>query len=479
MKKILLFILFPILSFGQTEIGTINGKNDYDTMGQSISLTPDGSTIAIGSAFNADNGTGAGLIRVYQRISNVWKQVGNDIYGEKKEDYLGRHLTLSGDGKFLVCCGYTSSGANYVRMYRNVSGSWIKQTNNLDFSTLSRPDKVVISNDGNVLAFGFSEEDHAGFDSGTVKIFRNNSSNWQQIGEDIDGEASNSKFGKSISLTPDGSKIAIGGYQNSGSFLNAGYVRVFSNVDNKWIQIGSDIDGKVKNANCGFSVSLSADGNTVVVGAPGIDQSISYGSVSVYQNEGGIWKQKGNTFSGTQQNNHIGYDVALSSDGSIVAFSDNQNSDVIYNAGQTKVYKYSNGGWNQIGENINGTGYDLSGTKIAISADGSIVAINASISPGGGKSRGEVRIFQLFGELNVNKFILNNTKIYPNPASQFVTIDLQENLVLEKINIYDILGQLIKTENNKNINVNNLSRGTYFFEVITDKGKAIKKILVN
>jgi hypothetical protein len=68
--------------------------------------------------------------------------------------------------------------------------------------------------------------------------------------------------------------------------------------------------------------------------------------------------------------------------------------------------------------------------------------------------------------------------VYPNPATELVTITLQENLQLEKVNIYNTLGQLIKTEKSNSINVSSLSKGSYYFEVITNQGKATKTVLV-
>jgi hypothetical protein len=68
--------------------------------------------------------------------------------------------------------------------------------------------------------------------------------------------------------------------------------------------------------------------------------------------------------------------------------------------------------------------------------------------------------------------------VYPNPASDVVKINLQEDLILEKVNIYNTLGQLVKTEKNNTISVSSFSKGSYFFEVITNKGKATKTILV-
>lgn len=71
-----------------------------------------------------------------------------------------------------------------------------------------------------------------------------------------------------------------------------------------------------------------------------------------------------------------------------------------------------------------------------------------------------------------------NFSIYPNPASEVVTITLEESLTLEKVNIYNTLGQLVKSENKNIIAVNSLTKETYFFEVITNKGKAAKTIII-
>jgi sugar lactone lactonase YvrE len=79
-------------------------------------------------------------------------------------------------------------------------------------------------------------------------------------------------------------------------------------------------------------------------------------------------------------------------------------------------------------------------------------------------------------EINENNTIL--FKLYPNPVSSILNIQLAENLDFQKANIYNTLGQLIKAENKKEINVSDLSKGSYFIEVITDKGKATKSFIV-
>jgi hypothetical protein len=87
-------------------------------------------------------------------------------------------------------------------------------------------------------------------------------------------------------------------------------------------------------------------------------------------------------------------------------------------------------------------------------------------------------VYNLAGLLNIDVFVMKNSSIYPNPASKEVTISLDEGLELEKVTIYTSLGQVVKTETNNVISVSSLPKGNYIFEIITNKGKASKKILV-
>jgi hypothetical protein len=84
---------------------------------------------------------------------------------------------------------------------------------------------------------------------------------------DIDGEAAGDESGESVSLSSDGTIMAIGANKNGGTGAGAGQVRVFKNVSGAWTQIGSDIDGEAAGDNSGCSVSLSSDGTIVAIGA--------------------------------------------------------------------------------------------------------------------------------------------------------------------------------------------------------------------
>ncbi|KAH8048308.1 8-hydroxy-dADP phosphatase [Aureococcus anophagefferens] len=96
---------------------------------------------------------------------------------------------------------------------------------------------------------------------------------WVQRGDDIDGEAAGDLLGYSVSLSADGTTLAVGAWGNDGAGSNAGHARVFAwhSDDETWVQRGDDIDGEAAGDNSGYSVSLSADGTALAVGAPGND----------------------------------------------------------------------------------------------------------------------------------------------------------------------------------------------------------------
>jgi Flp pilus assembly pilin Flp len=103
--------------------------------------------------------------------------------------------------------------------------------------------------------------DGNGSASGHVRVYQNVAGSWNQIGSDINGEAIGDGSGFSVSLSSDGTIVAIGAHNNDGNGSASGHVRVYENLSGTWTQIGSDIDGEAASDLSGYSVSLSADGS--------------------------------------------------------------------------------------------------------------------------------------------------------------------------------------------------------------------------
>lgn len=122
---------------------------------------------------------------------------------------------------------------------------------------------------------------------------------WTQIGQNINGEAAGNFLGTSTSISSNGSIVAIGAPANSQNGFNAGHVRIYQNQGGAWTQLGQDIDGEAAYDEFGSAVSISSDGSIVAIGAFGNDGNGSYaGHVRVYEYKDAIWTQIGQDIDG-------------------------------------------------------------------------------------------------------------------------------------------------------------------------------------
>ncbi|MDA9111213.1 hypothetical protein N9J89_03070, partial [Bacteroidia bacterium] len=411
MKKRYIFLTLTLCFFGViytnaqtwTQVGSdIDGEAASDNSGQSVSLSSDGSTVAIGGRYNDGNGTSAGHVRIYKDSSGTWTQIGSDIDGEAAGDESG-FVSLSSDGSTVAIGALANDGngtnSGHARIYKNISGTWTQVGSDIDGEAggdLSGY-SVSMSGDGNIVAIGASLNSGNGTSAGHARMYKNISGTWTQQGSDIDGEASGDRSGISVSLSSDGSNVAVGAINNDGNGSNSGHVRVFKNISGTWIQQGSDIDGEAAGDQFGISVSLSSDGSAVAVGARSNDGNGSNaGHVRIYKNISGTWTQVGSDIDGEAANDYCGQSVSLSSDGSIVAIGARSNDGNGSNAGHVRIYKNISGTWTQVGSDIDGEAAgDASGHSVSLSSDGSIVAVGAYGNDGNGGSAGHVRIYSI------------------------------------------------------------------------------------
>jgi hypothetical protein len=314
-----------------TQLGSdIDGEAAGDASGYSVSLSTDGTIVAIGAPSNDGNGDYSGHVRIYQWSGTEWIQRGSDIDGEAQDDGSGQGVSLSTDGT-IVAIGAPSNDGNgdrsgHVRIYQWGGTEWIQRGNDIDGETAGdnsgSSDSVSLSADGNIVAIGASGNDGNGDDSGHVRIYQWNGAAWMQVGDDIDGEAGGDRSGFRLSLSADGSIVAIGANSN-GNGEDSGHVRIYQWDGTEWMQRGSDIDGEAGDASSGVSLSLSADGTIVAIGATGNDNrtGINAGRVRIYQWNETEWIQRGNDIDGKVNGDFSGSVVSLSGDGGTVAIS--------------------------------------------------------------------------------------------------------------------------------------------------------------
>ncbi|WP_413429504.1 VCBS domain-containing protein [Synechococcus sp. Cu2B8-bc1011] len=335
----------------------IDAEAAGDQSGTSVALSGDGSIVAIGAPLNDPVGNASGHVRLYRNTGDSWTQIGEDIDGEVPSEQSGFSVSLSENGNVVaIGARWRSSRSGQVRLYQLENDSWTQLGDDIDEAAAGDESgtSVSLSADGSVVAIGAPFNDDNGNNSGQVRLYQLENDSWTQIGDDIDGEAAGDESGTSLALSADGSVVAIGAPNNDGNNASSGQVRLYRNTGGSWTQIGEDIDGEKANDYSGWSVSLSADGNVVAIGANKNDgNGGNSGHVRLYQNVNDSWTQIGADIDGEAALDESGWSVSLSADGSVVAIGARFNDGNGSSSGQVRMYQLE--GLNITGEPAEGS----------------------------------------------------------------------------------------------------------------------------
>jgi hypothetical protein len=386
--------------------------------GHSVAISGDGNTIAIGAptessgakGVNGDQGDNsaysAGAVYIFTRTADGWSQQAYlKASNTGQSDNFGYVVALSNDGDTLGVSAYfeasAATGVNgdqnddsipqagAVYVFTRTGGRWSQQAY-LKASNTGRPADPKDPND------------------------------WG------DGD----QFGFSLALSADGNTLAAGAptedsaasginnlaFQGDDSLGSAGAVYVFARSGNTWSQ-----QAYIKPSNpdggdlFGYSLGLSADGNTLV--APGYDEDGSSrqingipdnlrngaGALYVFRRSGGNWSQEAYLkAANAERNDSIGYAVAISHDGNTIA-GGSSDEDCLQpginiagcdndfqsdkSAGAVYIFVRTDRGWAQQafikasnpGEN------DTFGARLSLSGDGNVLAVGARLENGSAK----------------------------------------------------------------------------------------------
>ena len=228
-------------------------------------------------------------------------------------------------------------------------------------------------------------------------------------------------------------------------------VMVHNVLQAQWTQQGNKLvgTGAVGNANQGVSVSISSDGNTAIVGGHG-DNNFA-GAAWVYTRSGSVWTQQGNKLVGTGAVGifpYQGYSVSLSADGNtaiVGGWGDNSG------VGAAWVYTRSSGIWTQQGSKLVGTGPVGSarqGTSVSLSSDGNTAIVGGpddNSSAGGAwvYTRGASGVWEQSNELPRQFGLAQN---YPNPFNPNTVIKYDVAVSSRVLmSLYDALGREVRT----------------------------------
>ena len=326
----------------------IDGDAAGSGLGVATALSSDGRTLAIGSGNDA-NGSNSGRVRVYRYDGSAWVQRGANLDGRAEQgDQFGRSVALSSDGDTIAIGAIGSPNLSYighVAIYRYDGSSWIKLGEDLigEASDNQSGWAVALASDGQKVAIGARNNGGNGTYSGHVRVYGYDGSSWSQLGADIDGENARDFSGSAVALSSDGETVAIGAQNNDGNGVDSGHVRVYDFNGSNWVQRGADIDGESAGDALGCAVALSSDGQTLAVGARKNDGSgVNSGHVRIYDYQDTAWIQRGSDIEGEAAGDLFGCQVALSSDGLKLAVGARMNDGVNgTDSGHVRVFSLS------------------------------------------------------------------------------------------------------------------------------------------
>ncbi len=375
---------------------------DLSGNGTGVSLSADGSIVAIGAPLNDGNGDKSGHVRIFQWNGTAWIQLGNDIDGEVAGEKTGAN-SLSSDGNVIAIGALRSDGggtdAGHVRVFAWNGTAWVQRGENIEgeYATDVSGRTVSISSDGNTVARGAAGNSDNGNNAGQIRVFDWNGTAWVQRGNDIDGEAAGDWFGETMSLSGDGTTVAGGALFNDGNGTNSGHTRIYRWNGTAWSKLGSDIDGEAAHDHSGKCVSLSNDGNIVAIGAYYNDgNGEKSGHTRIFQWNGTAWSKLGSDIDGEALEDRSGQSISLSGDGTLIAIGAPSNDGNGNKSGHTRIYQWDSDDWVRVGSDIDGEAADdQSGWAVSLSSDGSTVAIGTKHNDGNGDDAGHVRVFKV------------------------------------------------------------------------------------
>lgn len=404
-----------IINASQPPIKQLGGKL-YDASNQtagnsgeegfSVAMSADGNTAVAGGDF--DNGD-AGAIWIYTRTNNVWTQqaklAGTGATGTTVAQ--GYSTAISADGSTIIEGGVGDNGFRGAAWIftRDNNGTWSQQGNKLVGSgsiivgntTPEQGYSVGISADGNTAVIGGRRDNNY---IGAAWVFTRSNGTWSEEQKmvptgyipykNVQGtqQYHGVQAGSSVAISADGATAFMGGPNDNN---DTGAVWVFTRNGNVWAQQGSKLVGTVGNRSFyggiqqGTSVAGSADGNTVIIGAPfdmdsaSTDNTANYanGSVWIFTRSANTWTQQGNKLFATDASlgAEQGWSVSISADGNTVIVGG--PTDSVYTGGAW-IYTRTNNVWKQSSNKLLGTGYvggAKQGWSSSISADGNTAIV--------------------------------------------------------------------------------------------------------
>ena len=244
----------------------------------SFELSSDGMRLVVGIPGSSSSFPNAGEVLTYDWNGTTWAQVGQAILGESSGESIGNTLSLSGDGNTLALYTVGNTNEGIIRTYQWDGTDWVNLGQSLMGMTGERLGRSLsLTENGLRLAAGSFALNPDGSNPGKVFVYQWDGTIWQPVGLELQGLVDQDDFGASICLSGDGSKLVVGSRENDLNGRGSGLMQVFELIGGQWVLIGGNIlgddpeivDELIQDDGLGRKVAISTNGTRVVGGSDG------------------------------------------------------------------------------------------------------------------------------------------------------------------------------------------------------------------
>ena len=400
--------------------------NVGDRFGYSVSVSRDGSAVAVGAYGDDENGDDSGAAYVFTKPGGGWTATSTAAkltspaqlspFGAALHRF-GSSVSVSGDGDTIAAgAPFEGPGVSYV--FSKPASGWVDSGDAANLTAFDRDSgglfgsSVAASADGATVAVGAYADDENGDDSGAAYVFTKPDGGWTATSTAakltaLDGAAGD-LFGTSVSVSRDGTTVVVGSPLDEDNGNNSGSVYIFTRPSGGWTATSSTVvkftapDGSLDDF-FGISVSVSGDGSTVVVGAYGADGRMeNSGAAYVFTRTAAGWSDTSDAAKLTARDGAAGdrfaQSVSVNEDGSVIAVGAWLDDDKGEDSGSAYVFTRPAGGWADIPDVAkltapDGMEFDFFGGGVSVSGDGGTVAVGVLGDDDNGDRSGSAYVF--------------------------------------------------------------------------------------
>ncbi|MCK5026266.1 MAG: hypothetical protein KAS15_06735, partial [Nanoarchaeota archaeon] len=366
-----------------------------------------GNTAIVGARNEDTGGDNAGAAYIFRWNGATWTQQAKIQASDKGAgDYFGGSVSISSDGNTAIAgarfedTGGSNAGAVYIFIWNGAT--WTQQAKIMAGDKAEGDQfgySVSISSDSNTALIGAEGEDTGGSAAGAAYIFRRSGATWTEQDKIQAGDAgATDYFGHSVSISSDGNTAIVGAFSEdtAGDYTGAAYIYRWTGA--AWTQQAKIQAGdKAEYDQFGYSVSISSDGNTAIIGAKGEDTGGSAtGAAYIFRCSGTIWTQQAKIQASDKEiDDSFGNSVSISSDGNTAIVGANSEDTGGSSAGAAYIFRWTGTAWAEQAkiQASNKGADDFFGNSVSVSYDGDNAIVGAHGEDEIGNAAGTAYIF--------------------------------------------------------------------------------------